>query len=474
MPRLQTTRWRDVSAGIVQKVSPDIAIPNSVPFSMNLDFSDELGIAVTRLGTAIVGSQLSDGNPCLGLHNFRDADASNHGLLAAFNGVIYNTETGASLASSLSSSAKWHFITFLDSILALNGTNSALGGTSAVSALSTSGGNLGVSGVPSGANFPIEWHDRVYAAVRDRLYYTSTPSSGTVSWSASGSGSIQIEQEDGGGNITGTAKVPGYLLIFKQRSLKRWNFDSTYPDDLVSLGTQSQGSVVMARGRCFFFYGPKGFYQTTGGYPERISRPVQRFIDAIPSSYYASVTGGSDEEHVYWSIGDITIDLGRGYTETHNNVVLRYTIDTQAWTAYKYPQELRFFSRFIDDTAVTLVAGDDDGNVVKLNSGTTDYSSQAITYILQSDELVFGDRSENKTISDKITVHSYNAAGAILEVQIDYGTWDQIGTVDNFVTDIQIPNLRGKVFSFRLTNSVTGAQVKLIGLDFQNVFLEES
>ena len=455
-----------MSAGIVQKVSSDINIPSSVPFAMNLDFDKEIGIAHSRTGTAIIGSQLSAGNPCIGLHNFRSSGGSGDGLISVFNGVMYDTEAGSTLVSGLNATAKWRFITFLDTILGMNGTDSPRTGTDATSALGTSGGNLDASNVPSGANFPIEWHDRVYAAVTDRLYYTSTPSGGTVSWTATGSGSIQIEQEDGGGTITATAKVPGYLLIFKERSLKRWNFNSAFPDDLVSLGTQSQESVVMARGKCFFFYGPKGFYITQGSYPERISRPIQDFIDAIPSSYYAEVSGGSDEEHVYWSIGDITINLGNGYTESHNNVVLRYTIDTLAWAAYKYADEFKAFSRFIDGTAVKLVAGNDDGEVLELNTGNTDYNGVPITYILQSDEIDFGRRERMKTISGRIIVHSFGAEGGIVQCNIDSKGWNDIGSIKGQVTEVQLSPLLGHYFEFRLIDRIIGGQVKIIGLDF--------
>ena len=49
MARLPNTiRWRDFSAGNAQKISSDINIPNSVPFSMNLLFDRVLGEAESR------------------------------------------------------------------------------------------------------------------------------------------------------------------------------------------------------------------------------------------------------------------------------------------------------------------------------------------------------------------------------------------------------------------------------------------
>jgi len=222
----ETTRWRDMSAGIVSKVSSDIAIPNSVPFAMNMDFNNDLGKAVSREGTNRIGNQLSAGNPCLGMHYFRDSVGTNHKLFSAFNGTIFDTVGSTGEVSGLTSTARCHFVTFLDDVLMLNGDQSR--STNGNGSWVTSGGRLNVQGVPSGAQFPEEWHDRLYALVTDRLYYTSTPSTGTVSWGASGSGSIQIEQEDGGGTGTAlardsigeSARIPTYLQRKESEALE--------------------------------------------------------------------------------------------------------------------------------------------------------------------------------------------------------------------------------------------------------------
>jgi hypothetical protein len=315
----------------------------------------------------------------------------------------------------------------------------------------------------------------MYCVVTDRLYYSTTPVAGAISWTNAGSGSIQVEQEDGGGTIQGLAKVPGYLLIFKQHSLKRWNFDSSFPEDLVNIGTQSARSIVYGKGICFFFYGPKGFYATKGGYPEKISKPIQRIVDAISSSFYTSINGWCDNEHVYWSVGDITVDFGTGYTETHNNVVLRFSVDTQEWAVLKYAHEFRAMTKYVSSNNILTIAGNTDGHVLQLNSGTSDYGTVPIVYIAQSPELDFGRRERLKTITDKIIVHALNASAAILQVRMNYGQWRNVGTVKGLVTEVQVKeSLRANVFEFRLTNSTTGLACKLRGLDFPSVDIHES
>jgi hypothetical protein len=474
MARLpQTVKWRDLSGAVVSKVSSDITVRNSVPFSMNLLYDRTLGEAVSRDGTGIIGSQLSAGNACLGLHNHIDSTVANSKLFAGFNGTIFDTVASSSSLASLSTTAKMRFATFMNATIMLNGSQSR-SYTAAGGWIST-GGAFDLANVPSGAILPIEFKDRMYAAVTDRLYYTTTPTASAVTWTGSGSGSIQIEQEDGGGTITGISKVPGYLMIYKQRSLKRWNFDSTFPESLVNIGTQSHESVVQARGKNYFFYGPNGFYETNGGYPKLISRPVQRIVDGMASSFYANVNGWADNDNVYWSVGTVTVNFDRGYTETYTNVVLRFTIDTQQWSVLRYAHNFRALSQYISGNDALIVGGDADGQVLQLNSGNNDYNGQAITYILESPELDFGRREKKKAIAEKIYVHSDGAQGAMIQRRLDYGQWESFGTVQDIVTEIQVKKpMIAHVFSFRIVDSTTGEQIKIRGMDFPNVDVYET
>ncbi|MCR4307897.1 MAG: hypothetical protein NUV80_05000, partial [Candidatus Berkelbacteria bacterium] len=177
MARLpDTTKWRDISAGNIQKVSSDITIPNAVPFSINLLFDKVIGEAISREGTNIIGSQLSAGNPCLGLFQHLDSVAASNKLFAVFGTSIYDVISGAAVATSLTASADANFATFLNTTIMLNGSEKR--GYTAAGGWFATGGALDIDGAPSGAKFPIEFKDRVYAAVTDQLYYTNTPTGG--------------------------------------------------------------------------------------------------------------------------------------------------------------------------------------------------------------------------------------------------------------------------------------------------------
>jgi len=476
MPRLKNITWRDTAGGVVQKISsdPGIYLKNAVPFSMNMLFEEHLGEATSRTGTAILNAQQSAGNTCEGLFQHIDSTLANSKLFAAFNGTLHDVIDGTANQASLTAGNKFYFTTFLNTTLALNGTDTYA--YDSINGWHTSGQALRPNQMPAGAKYPIEFLDRMYAVVTDRIYYSTTPIGGAISWTNIGSGSLQAEQEDGGGTIQGVSKVPGYMMIFKERSLKRWNTQSTFPEDLVRVGTQSQASIVTAKGRNFFFYGPNGFYETNGGYPTLISRPVQRIIDAIPESAYKNIYGWSDDEHCWWFLGDLTIDFDRGYTEAYSNVGLRYTIRSQQWAPLQWGNNLSFLHQYVTSgTPTAVIAGDNDGNVLKLNTGTTDYGGLAINYILQSPEFDFGNRSKLKTISDSIIVHHDRATGAVLEARLDYGEWKQIGSLDrDIVAEVNLSEvLYCNVAEFRITDMISNEQIKIRGLDLPNVFITD-
>jgi hypothetical protein len=337
----------------------------------------------------------------------------------------------------------------------------------------TTGTNLDIGNFPLG-KFAVEWNDRVYTAgvtaYPDRLYYTSTPTNYIVSWTGAGSGSMDVEPYEGQGTITALAKVPGYILIFKERSLKRWNGSSTYPDDLCKLGTNSHESVVLGKTTVYYFssgYSESiGFYETNGETTRKISRPIQGIVDAISSSNYDDVAGFSDGEIVMWSIGDITWD-----SVAYSNAVVLYHIDTQAWTLLTFPSEYKVFSSYIDSSSMPLItAGDDDGQVIQIFTGLTDNitgsSSIAISYALQYYPIDLGSRSLMKEIT-KIIPHTEDLTSANLAYRIDKKTgcgFTSFGTVTDNYSNEFLGRIAGHAFEFRYSGS-TSVGGQIMGMD---------
>lgn len=482
MPRLAAQFQKDYSGGVVTNVNENLVPQNSVKLGINVDFDEELGSAVTRLGTGIVGSQMVAGNTVLGLHDFRDSDGSSHALLATINAsgdatsVVYKVGTGT-IRTGLTADTKMRFVTFLDSVLMLNGADAeaSYDGSSVI----TTGGAFDLANIPGNntCNLAIEWLDRVYVAGDtsnpDRLYYSSTPTSGAVSWT-SGNGFIDVEPEDGGGTIKGLGKVPGYLLIFKERSLKRWNFDSAFPETLIEQGTPSHESIINSGGVCAFFSassrGTRGFYITNGGRPVPIShdraKNIKKWIDAIPRSYETQISGWGTPRFFMWSIGDVTVD-GVNYT----NVVLRWNKILDQWSIRTYPTEFHVFSSYVDASGNNvIVAGDDDGTVVELDKDDTytDYNGNPIHFEIRHHEEDFG-YNQQKELTERIVVSSKNMDDARVEIYAD-GKQVNSGKLDKRISDIQLSKaIKANNLEIGIKGTVSGARGVLKEVEYPNV-----
>lgn len=464
MPKVDVQKLRDCSEGIVQSVDTSIAPSNSVYLGMNMLFHKNLGRAVLRDGTTLLGAQVIDGKSCLGLYQHIDTSGVEVPL-AVFNIANdatasiykYTSSTWSSAHTGLAKDTKVNFETFLDTTVAVNGQSGANATTDGATWVS-SGGNLDVGNMPAG-KYVIEFKDRIYTAgvsgYLDRLYYSSTPTDGAISWD---DGYIDIEPEEGAGAITGLAKVPGYLLVFKERSIKRWDTQSTYPESLITIGAPSQSAIVQTK-QTVFYYNQRGIYETIGGYPRKISRRIQDIIDAIPSSYYSSVSGWGDGENVYWSIGDITLD-----DLTLTNCVIAYHIDSRVWALFSMPTEPLVFSSYVGSNGKEeIIYGDDDGNVFRFLQGDDDNSAD-INWLLQYNPQEFGSRGRLKDISSMM-IYSKKVRNGKLSCRMDgEGNFNPTGNISKNEQKIT-KDLRGRYFEFRLQGS-SQEGVEFIGIDF--------
>jgi hypothetical protein len=444
----------DFSKATWRSINPSLAPLNSVKLALNFDSDEELGALVSRLGTVIIGTQQADDKRCYGLHHFRDSVGTAHKVFAVFPGAstqtVYDLLDGTADLTGDTNNKKTRFLTYLDSCLRVNGTDAAKAwnGTTWV----TTGGAFDLANIPSGASLAIEWKDRVYlsgfSSDPDAVKYSgiADPNTRAVSWT-SGNGTLYFEQEDGGGGIVALAKVPGYLLTFKRRTFHRYDGSSTYPDSLMRQGTISQETVCTTRGMCIFF-NEKGVWATTGGLPKRISKPVKDFIEAIPAANLSEVYMHADEEHVYVCIGDVTVG-----DNDYSNVVLKFNLDDSAWDVRSYSHPLYFMTEYIGSNNERLIMfGDDDGNVLQLDSGYTDYKAtggQPITLEFEPQDLDFGYRGKKKSVS-RMVFYTEGMSKAKSLYRLDShnaSEWKPLGKIDE-----EIKELIDKTMTFNYLN----------------------
>jgi hypothetical protein len=406
---------------------------------------------------------------CYGLHYYRDTVGASHKLFGVFsdgtNNDIYDMSDGTKSLEDDTPALKTRFCTYLGSVVRVNGADDVKSFNG--SAWVTSGGVFDEANMPKGS-VVTEWKDRVYTAgvssSPNLLYYSgiADPDARTVSWTVD-NGYIEIEQEDGGGDITALEKVPGYILIFKERSMKRWDGSSTYPEDLINIGAPSQEAVC--RGRSMVFVAnQEGVWATNGGYPKKISRPIQDLWDAIPAANISSIATYCDESYVYVYVGDITLD-----DNSYNNICFKFNIDSQTWDVYSYYNEFTCFTWYISSNKKVIVGGDKDGQALQLNTGNTDYHTtvQPITYSLETQDLDIGSRGKVKEISDLIA-----DTRNVRQGQLFYRTnsdrdvdWRSIRNITNDVEEVADFKAKGNWFNFKITGITDSGQVKILGFE---------
>lgn len=427
MSKLPNVYKKDFSGGMCS-LNLNLAPENTVELGLNVDFDEEIGSAASRLGTAIVGAQLVNGKTILGLGQHVDqGDSTKNKLFAAVNvsndatSVIYDVIAGSTSLTGDTAGLKCRFLNYAGDTLRLNGTDAPKAYNSA--AWIATGGVFDLANMPTGYKFAIVFLSRVYlwgkAASPYTLAYSGILTTGTVSFT-SGNGTVEIEPEDNGGAATGLGKVPGYTLLFKERSMHRWNFSSAFPEEMVNIGAYSQESIVSAGGLCAFYSASnesdRGFYVTNGGRPQPIShdttRPIKKWVEAISTT--ATVAGFATNKGFKWSVGDLTVD-GESYT----NVWLCYNRLLNQWTVRSYPSEFKVFCPYIVSGVNTIVGGDDNGTIYRVDKADT-YSDNGtpIRWIVRDHHQDFG-FNQLKEVSDRVIIRGRNLAGATTAAIVD-------------------------------------------------------
>jgi hypothetical protein len=441
---------KDFSGGQCD-LNVSLAPSNTTSLMLNCEADIEIGSAVSRLGTATIDAQLVAGVPILGLVQHVDqADSTKNKLFASIDDAVSATnadiwDLDGSPAVSLADdtkSLKAYFLNYAGDTLRLNGTDAVKAYNSA--SWVTTGGVFDLANMPAGYKYPKEFLDRVYlwgnATTPYRLYYSGLLTAGVVSWT-SGQGYVDIEPEDNGGASTGLGKVPGYILIFKRRSMHRWNYVSAFPEAMVNIGAYSQESIVEGAGLCAFYSdsneNEKGFYITNGGRPQCISknnnRPIKKWVDAISAT--AVVAGWATENAFAWSVGTITVD-----GETFTNAVLKYNRVLNQWTIRTYPMSFKCFAPYILSGVNTIIGGGDDGTVYRIDktgvySDASTTTTKGFSWKVRQQHQTYGTNLE-KVLSDKVilrgknldscAVVAYADEDLINPIQLNKGLWKKV------------------------------------------------
>lgn len=427
---------------------------------MNFHF-DRKGAAILRPGLATLGATVLTATPCVGLHNAQAGTA----LVVFSNGstsAIYRFD-GSAWASSLdggTASVRIRFIDFGSYTIAINfiyNTYTSMRYWNAGSSRHwhNTGNPINVQNMWGRAcELGEVFKSRIYLGGdtsqegnRSRLYFSSVISStGRITWEPT-TDYVDINPGDGEG-MTGLKRFSLELLVFKPNYTYRFRTSGVDPDPLINVGTRSHESIVEGK-RGLYFHHDSGFYRYSGGYPQEISRPISDFVSAIPYGQFDDIVAWKDDDHIFWSVGNLNISEAKE-TVTWRNVVLRYTESSDIWTIYSYANEIRRGITYTRSTTLSRLIGTDHGVVATFDSGLTDFG-EAIKYRIRTKWYEW-EGVWNRKIIEELSAICEKAQGAVFMYQTDENLeWQTIGQLRKYFNLFKKKNIKFHRVRFQIT-----------------------
>jgi len=441
------------SAAVEDYVSDE----SSVQESLNMHF-DRVGAVTVRPGvTAYTAAALSAF--ATGYHQWTQAGTTNRQLLAQ-DGLDIKKLSGGSWSTI-------HTNTNAGRVRSsqMNNTTFFVNGNTGDNPGSYDGSTYtsGVASLPKGDYINSGFEKRVWVGdkTKGKVFYTDQIPFGT---SVTGGTEFIYFNAENGQAMTGLFQSQKALLVFYPDNIFRiYGATSSDPYPAYYVGTYSQESIVKAKDGLYFHHS-SGFYKFQyDSQPQEISRKVLDFVQAIPRSAYENIFGWTDEDHVYWHVGNLTLE-----GTTYKNVVFRYTISAQMLTIYSYfsgessTKTLTTAFVYDDGTDLNRLVGVSNGVTAVVNSGTTDLG-EPIFYNNISRWITFNKMQSEYQQLKSIAVTHINGAGAQLEAQVDKDIadkWTSLGTYDErYVTLFQSVNTNLNPFNrvrFRTSGYSTG------------------
>ena len=468
---------KSVESGLItySAVSENRRPDTSVTESINMHF-DTIGAATLRKGMTFLGTGMPAGN-ILGMHYFVDTVSPNTNtkLVAVGGTALYYLSAGTwtSKRTGLTAGSKARFSTFLNFMFMVNGTEATAIWDGTGSAFATTGN---AASAPTGTlieNFRSRMWIGGNTSKPSRIYFSSVPSSAAtpvITWDTSDTSGQWIDISPSDGDfLTALQRSRNVMLAFKTNRLYRvFDINQIDPDPYYNVGTSSQESVLESKTGTFFHHST-GFYQyNVYGNVEEISRPIIDIVRAIPASNYTSIVGWAhpDGDHLMWCVGDVTYK-GVAYT----NMVVRYSISTQAWTHYSYPRSFTMAIRrqpfYTDGTTQFALTGDTAGNISEMDTGLDDAGTPISYSLVHRWDNVDGLLSTRKVIQGGAFLH-YGGGGTKIAYQTDDDDPDSLndwskkpdkGMLASNNTIFNTMNIKARKFRFRLfgTGGGTGA-----------------
>ncbi len=475
----------DFSGGMNVYKAPLVLKDNEAQHIQNYRLNRAGGL-LKRAGYLIKNAATS-GNIVLQLFqgvNHAWASIINAGSAAA---TLYYDNSGTWTASSItadSSAVKPHFENFVGYTFRANGAD-VLASTKTTTWAQT---NCPASGLLFQPAYVRHYAGRLYAGglnsnqagdLQNRIWWSSlpNPSTNVITWDLDNDWA-DIDP-DRASKITGFEVNGNRLLVFKNNGIFRWQFGSVDSDRVIGVGAFSQELIKTnyELGITFFVssYGVYSYSPFSEGRPRIISRPIQRWFDAVfpqtsPLNLF-NATMELDSENVYISsTATATVD---GVTIT--NPMFVYNVPLDAWAIYTTADPVYAMGNFSlsatfpNDPAFNtpqLFIGDNAGKVYTWNTGNSDNGATIPTNFISKEYLVnFPEIAQLKWFE----VFSTNSGNTRSFLNIDRNErWVQQPQLTSRITYSQLADLKCNTLRVQFTdNSVSDSFIEGFNVEYE-------
>lgn len=331
LPRIER---RDLSGGVQRKAVSALRKGNQVLHAQNCEFDSKVGAGTGRKGTnrqsVVVAAQTV-------LNMFIYRHLTTRKFFAAISDGINKVDTFISAAADFAgawtkSLEDWTDATpifmenFIGKAFAFNGLDAPkqYNGTSWAA----------VTGAPTSGKYPAVFNQRLYVLGEDGfLNYSDVVDATGLAFTSTTWTNRGINPYDGQKG-RGLVNHRGRLVIFKEESIYRYSNNTSEPESVIDIGTHSDRSIVKFND--LYFHHPTGIYKMNTGDPVPVSQAVDKYLDGMSSANWPNVAAGRDNRHVYFWIGDVTINdiFEFDYGTTYTDVVLVLNVFTGAWSVF--------------------------------------------------------------------------------------------------------------------------------------------
>jgi len=412
--------------GANTNLSPFVQPPNSPLVLNGVDVSYKLGAMLKDTGYKNIGSALEAGKSIGGLFNFRQSSSVQKMLATVDDSSSDDTQlfysTGGAWTEITDAETAWAnkagitvdmegFIGYCF-FVGYGSTDGFLPvGSLTGTTFSTS---TNVTNMP-GAKYIRRYRDRLYIGNCDitgtaypyRVYFSSVPVAGSISWTVA-SDFIDVDYSE---EVTGLISAWDRLVIFTE--FTTYFYDQSQRKKVWDIGGYHR--TACGHGDSIYFVNNDGAWRSRGGQPENISGPVIDFFRAgTASQMFSEIV---DEE--WWVYFGDSVKVNG---VTYANVAGKFNIPTQTWVWREFADTMKTFAKYTASSKSHMWMGDDSGDVHEKGKYTDatilkDDDGTPISSNFELAPFYIGNLSFKSNIAE-ITAYAERAMGVKLKARV--------------------------------------------------------